>query len=164
MATLKISNLSVGDWVNVMTEKLTSLVFCEEIEITRGYIHSQIKGIREDGYIAVETADGRYTLVDIGCIGPIPLTAEMLEKNGFMRCSDEFVIYEYTTRLGKMLRTTQVRFTTPQSINVFLHDTTIERGYYHREKTSVSILRDEVYVHDLQHAIRLAGVDKEIVL
>lgn len=83
MGTLKISDLSVGDWVNVMTEKLTSLVLCEEVEITRGYIHTQIKGIREDGYIAVGTADGCYTLVDIGCISPILITAEMLKKNGW---------------------------------------------------------------------------------
>ena len=81
-----------------------------------------------------------------------------------MRCSIEFSIYEYTTLLGKILRTTQVHLTTPQSINVLLHDTTIERGYYHREKTSVHILRDEVYVHDIQHALRLAGLDKEINL
>lgn len=164
MATLNISDLSVGDWVNVMTEKLTSLVCCEEIEITRGYIHSKIKGIREEGFIAVETADSRYTLVDIGCIGPIPITAEILKKNDFIRRSDEFGIYEYTTLLGKILRTTRVDLTAPQSINVFLHDSTIERGFYHREKTSVSIFRDEVYVHDLQHALRLAGIDKEINL
>jgi hypothetical protein len=45
-----------------------------------------------------------------------------------------------------------------------LHDTSIERGSYHREKTQVYILRDELYVHDIQHALRLAGVDKEINL
>lgn len=83
MATLKISDLSVGDWINVMTEKLTSLVFCKDIEITRGCIHAQIKGIREDSFIAVETADSRYTLVDIGCISPIPITAEILKKSGW---------------------------------------------------------------------------------
>lgn len=146
MATLKVSDLSVGDWVRYdgkeyqvqcvdgLSEMVTLFGYCEQRE---------------------ESADN---------LRSIPITADILETNGFMRCSDEFNIYEYTTLLGKILRTTQVHLTTPQSINVFLHDTTIERGYYHREKTSVYILRDELYVHDIQHALRLAGVDKEINL
>jgi hypothetical protein len=152
MATLKISDLSVGDWVrcrgrNGRIERLEVIRYDERIRV------------------AVESDLGTmYQFVGIEDIDPIPITAEMLEKNGFVRCSDEFSIYEYTTLLGKILRTTQVHLTTPQSINVFLHDTTIERGYYHREKTSVHILRDELYVHDIQHALRLAGIDKEINL
>ena len=143
MATIKISDLSVGDWVNVMTEKLTSLVFCEEIEITRGYIHSQIKGIREDGFIAVETSDSRYTLVDIGCIDPIPITAEILEKNGF-GCVEE----DADTAL----------YGTP-SCSIF-HTKGISRYRLDAPQASVSCW----YIHQLQHAIRLAGLDKEINL
>jgi hypothetical protein len=143
MATLKISDLSVGDWVNVMTEKLTSLVFCEEIEITRGYIHSKIKGIREEGFIAVETADSRYTLVDIGCIGPIPITPEILDANGWQR-NEEVVYMEYygdpTSGISHTKGTYHYRLETPE--------------------TSVVCY----FVHQLQHALRLAGVDKEINL
>ena len=150
MATLKISDLSVGDWV--MNH--------------RGY-PTKVQVITSDGNLLCGELDAKSehcTHLWVQDIEPIPISAEILERNGFMRCSDEFVIYEYTTLLGKILRTTQVHLTTTQSINVFLHDTTIERGFYHREKTSVSILRDELYVHDLQHAIRLAGLDKEINL
>ena len=151
MATLKISNLSVGDWVEYegLHYPITFVGYKE------GGDGSLVNLIRPD--LSCFTCK-------ISDIHPTPITAETLEKNGFIRRSDEFVIYEYTTLLGKMLRTTQVFLTTPQSINIFLHDTTIERGLYHREKTSVSIFRDEVYVHDLQHAIRLAGLDKEIKL
>ena len=145
MATLKISDLSVGDWVRTKDGNVTADIISPlEVVVMKDY--------------------GNLCACKIEEIEPIPITAEILEKNGFIRCSDEFSIYEYTTLLGKILRTTQVRLTTPQSVNVFLHDTTIERGYYHREKTSVHILRDEVYVHDLQHALRLAGLDKEINL
>lgn len=150
MATLNISDLSVGDWVR-----------------DGNGIIAKVRGIENwsNGYILnVQTVSGSIcTLSSTGAL-PIPLTPEILEKNEFIRRSDEFSIYEYTTLLGKILRTTQVYLTTPQSINVFLHDTTIERGYIHREKTSVSILRNELYVHDLQHALRLAGLDKEINL
>lgn len=147
MTTLKISDLSVGDWVS-----------CEDVYCKVGYI-------LPDGIIGTTCRNYRDGYEDpLTNLHPIPITAEILEKNGFTRCSDEFNIYEYTTLLGKMLRTTQVFLATPRSINVFVHDTTIERGFYHREKTSVSILRDELYVHDLQHAIRLVGLEKEINL
>jgi hypothetical protein len=143
MATLKISDLSVGDWVNVMTEKLTSLVLCEEIEITRGYIHTKIKGIREEGFIAVETADSRYTLVDIGCIGPILITPEILDANGWQRNEeDEYMEYygDPTSGISHTKGTYHYRLETPE--------------------TSVVCY----FVHQLQHALRLAGVDQEINL
>ena len=151
MATLKISDLSVGDWV---------MVEWSDGERWRG----RLTRLSVTGGVEVCCANGKQVRCSSDFIRSIPITAEILEKNEFRRCSVEFSIYEYTTLLGKILRATQVYLTTPQSINVFLHDTTIERGYYHREKTSVHILRDELYVHDIQHALRLAGVDKEINL
>jgi hypothetical protein len=154
MATLKISDLSVGDWVNVMTEKLTSLVCCEEIEITRGYIHSKIKGIREEGFIAVETADSRYTLVDIGCIGPIPITTEILEKNGFVR-GNRGDFYHYH-RLDKN-RTLYIHAST----NGWRVEITYDAAGILR---TTHLIPDMNSVHDLQHALRLAGLYKEITL
>lgn len=152
MATLKISDLSVGDWVYYDEGK------------TPYKIRSIYRTGVQDCVVLDDNASSEDVIVSVDRLTPIPITTEILKKNDFIRRSVEFGIYEYTTLLGKILRTTQVHLTTPQSINVFLHDTTIERGFYHREKTSVSILRDEVYVHDLQHALRLAGVDKEINL
>jgi hypothetical protein len=151
MATLKISDLSVGDWV---------MVEWPDGERWRG----RLTRLSVTGGVEVCCANGKHVRCSDGFISPIPITAEILEKNGFVRCSVEFNIYEYTTLLGKILRTTQVHLITSQSISVFLHDTSIERGSYHREKTQVYILRDELYVHDIQHALRLAGVDKEINL
>lgn len=151
MATLKISDLSVGDWV---------MVEWPDGERWRG----RLTQLSVTGGVEVCCANGKHVRCSSDFISSIPITAEMLENNGFVRSSDEFPIYEYTTLLGKMLRTTQVYLTTLKSIKVFLHDTTIERGFYHREKTSVSILKDKVYIHELQHALRLAGLDKEINL
>ena len=169
MATLKIRDLSVGDWVSFDTAHLT----VEGDDIATAFVKkvqqpARIKSILGDHdliFAEVDAEDGLGTIyLKMEHIRLIPITAEILEKNEFRRCSDRFSKYEYATLLGKMLRTTQVHLTTPQSINVFLHDTTIDRGYYHREKTSVSILRNELYVHDLQHALRLAELDKEIYL
>lgn len=156
MATLKISDLSVGDWVEFKGE-LCKVLECGAIIVSPRTIEFKPRLILSAKYDI-------YDCVDVDKVRPIPITAEILEKNGFVRCSAEFNIYEYTTLLGKILRTTQVHLITSQSISVFLHDTSIERGSYHREKTQVYILRDELYVHDIQHALRLAGVDKEINL
>jgi hypothetical protein len=152
MATLKISDLSVGDWV-----------YYDEGN-TPYSIRSIYRTGRQDCVVLNDSVFPEGVIGFVGRLTPIPITAEILEANGFTKSSGEFPIYEYTTLLGKILRTTQVHLSAPQCINVFLHDTTIERGFYHREKTSVSILKDEVYIHDLQHALRLAGIDKEINL
>lgn len=152
MATLKMSDLSVGDWVGVRCGTKINAFKVEEIRFNN-IIHKYVALLNNKAY-GLPTTE----------LHPIPITAEILEKNGFVRCSVEFNIYEYTTLLGKILRTTQVHLLTSQSISVFLHDTTIERGFPHREKTSVSILRDKLYVHDIQHALRLAGIDKELNL
>lgn len=146
MATIKISDLSVGDWVLYRDREWQ---VCSLYQFT-----GEVGLFRKDSQICESIED----------IDPIPITAEILKKNEFILQSSDFAIYEYSTLLGKILRTTQVYFDTPQSINVFLHDTTIERGFYHREKTMVSILNDKVYIHQLQHALRLAGLDKEITL
>jgi hypothetical protein len=151
MATLKISDLSAGDWVRYKGK-----------ECTIDSIYMAPEGYPHEVALTYQGICGGCAYIDH--LDPIPITAEILEKNGFVRCSAEFNIYEYTTLLGKILRTTQVHLITSQSISVFLHDTSIERGSYHREKTQVYILRDELYVHDIQHALRLAGVDKEINL
>lgn len=131
-----------------MTEKLTSLVFCEDIEITRGYIHSQIKGIREDGFIAVETADSRYTLVDIGCIGPIPITAEILEKNGWLNDGMYAIM-----RIDEHLR-----------LEYYYHEHRLRKYYCgvdewqnHAKVNDITFQAHCYSVHQLQHALRLAG-------
>lgn len=153
MATLKISDLSVGDWVEIDHEyygwQPAQINVCGDLGIG-----AYFKDIDPEEEYDCTLSQAR----------PIPITAEILETNGFMLLSDSFSTYEYATLLGKMLRSTRVYLDAPQSISVSLQDTTIERGFYHREKTSVRILRDELYVHDLQHALRLAGVDKEINL
>lgn len=96
---------------------------------------------------------------------PILITAEILEKNEFTRRSGEFPIYEYTTLLGKMLRTTVVSLNYPYSYIVCkIEDTSKELHEFGRISVGSSIDRNPIHVHDLQRALRLAGVDKEINL
>jgi hypothetical protein len=153
MTTLKISDLSVGDWVrcrgrNGRIERLEVIRYDERIRV------------------AVESDLGTmYQFVGIEDIDPIPITAEMLEKNGFTRRSSEFPIYEYITLLGKMLRKTVVSLNHPYSyIACRIEDTSKELHEPDRITVGSSVDRNPIHIHDLQHALRLAGIDKEINL
>lgn len=118
MAEIKISELSIGDWarVNGVTTKVWYL--------------------SEDG----EVNDTTYDWVE-----PIPLTAEILEKNGF-RKNGEYNEWNIGT------------WETPYLLGVSL-----ERPAITIKWNGSSIFIDQArYVHQLQHALRLAGVVKEI--
>ena len=85
---------------------------------------------------------------DMDCddIEPIPLTAEILEKNGFVGelCSNgiDYVSEEYKLRI--ICKTNDVGWT-------------IYANHFGLDKK-------DVFVHELQHALRLCGIEKEIEL
>ena len=146
MATLKISDLSVGDWVRTKDGNVTvDIISPLEVVVMNDY--------------------GNLCACKIEDIEPTPITAEILEKNEFTRRSGEFPIYEYTTLLGKMLRKTVVSLNHPYSYIVCkIEDTSKELHDTNRITASSSVDRNPIYIHDLQHALRLAGLDKEINL
>lgn len=71
----------------------------------------------------------------IGCIKPIPLTPEILEKNGFEYKTESYLHYHY-------------------SIDVFLNT---DDGVF---MVMGGFLRWVRYVHELQNALRLCGLDE----
>lgn len=81
-------------------------------------------------------------------IEPIPLTHEILVKNGLRECFDGAIEYEYF----------------PEDKNGLL-EITEENGevWWTINIAEYRIAKLE-YVHQLQHAIRLLGIDKEIEL
>lgn len=142
MATLKISDLSVGDWVrcrgrNGRIERLEVIRYDERIRV------------------AVESDLGTmYQFVGIEDIDPIPITAEILEANGFVR-GNRGDFYHYL-RLDKN-RTLYIHAST----NGWRVEITYDAAGILR---TTHLMPDMNSVHDLQHAIRLAGLDKEINL
>lgn len=148
MATLKISDLSVGDWVGFEMANLSiegddiATAFVEKIKKP-----ARIKSILGDQDLIlaeVDNIDNFGTIyLKLDYILPVPITAEILEQNGF-RCFDEDADTAlYGTPSCSIFHTTgtlRYRLDTPQASVVCWH------------------------IHDLQHALRLAGVDKEINL
>ena len=134
MATLKISEISVGDWV---------MVEWPDGERWRG----RLTRLSVTGGVEVRCANGRHVRCSSNFISSIPITAEILEKNGFAKNGeyDEWNIGTWRTP--------------------YLIDVSLERPAITIKWNGSSVFIDQAkYVHQLQHALRLAGVDKEINL
>jgi hypothetical protein len=137
MAEIKISDLSIGDWVR-------HTFYEDNLQIKR------IDG--ESERLLVEKG-----LMSVSChldhFEPIPLTPEILEKNGFER-GEYSEIREYNEwEIGEWIN--------PPYVSVKLD---IDRQVIRvtNRGRDMFIADKEVYVHQLQHALRLAGVGKEI--
>lgn len=159
MATLKISDLSVGDWVALECADLK----IEHGDIATAFVEEVRKPIRVQSILGEDKLvfARAYHLEGFGTIyakeehlRPIPITAEILEANGWKK-GQRGEFYHYL-RLDK-------------NSTLYVHASTngwrVEITY-----DAAGILRtthlmpDMNSVHDLQHALRLAGVDKEINL
>lgn len=130
MVHIKITDLSVGDWV--MYE-------------LHPYIVQQIDG--ESDHVVISGLEGvREKHIDY--IEPICIKPEMLEKNGFKKNGvyNEWNIGEWNER---------------PFIGVSLDRQSIRVKYF---GTDIFIEGKVVYVHQLQHSMRLAGINKEIEL
>lgn len=136
MGTLKISDLSGGDWVRYRDR---------EWEVCSIYQFTEEFGLfRKDSQICESIED----------IEPIPITAETLEENGFVR-GKRGNYYHYL--LLDKNRTLYIHAST----NGWRVEITYDAAGMLR---TTHLMPDMNSVHDLQHALRLAGIDKEINL
>lgn len=143
MATLKISDLSVGDWVYY----------------DKGNTPCSIRSIYRTGIQdCVVLNDSVFPEGVIGFVDsltPIPITAEILEKNGWS-----------SDGMYAILRIDEHRH-----LEYYYHEHRLRKYYCgvdewqnHAKVTNITFAVHCYSVHDLQHALRLAGVDKEINL
>lgn len=135
MAEIKISDLSVGDWIAYNGKKYRIK------EISSPYASVTLWGNNEQ-------RDESIVLIE-----PIPLTPEILEKNGFERGEYSEIRVYNEWEIGE--------WTDPPYVSVRLD---IDRQVIRvtNRGRDMFIADKEVYVHQLQHALRLAGVEKEI--
>lgn len=134
---MKANELMIGDWV------------CTEHDPTP----RQIDWIRtgEVGLFWNKVVTPPYLV-------PIPLTPEILEKNGF----------RYTNQHTLKGADTYVLCLEQQgfdfSITIKLNDYFALDSYDDRMYRLVEIQTGKWHVHDLQHALRMCGIDKSIEL
>lgn len=129
---MDIRDLSIGDWVRDILGNICIVrnIFCGDLV---------------ECYV-VEKGDELGIMIDR--LRPIPITAEVLEKNGFKKNGvyNEWNIGEWNER---------------PFIGVSLDRQSIRVKYF---GTDIFIEGKVVYVHQLQHAMRLAGINNDIEL
>lgn len=146
MATLKISDLSVGDWV-----------YYDKGD-TPYSIRSVYRTGIQDCVVLNDSVFPEGVIGFVDRLTPIPITAEILEQNGFeFEKASRWHICELEdkTRINVWIgRNNEGRIEVSKP-DLFEHE-------YHFKYADIEVLN--IAVHQLQHALRLAGVDKEINL
>ena len=139
---MKAEELMVGFWVRCTDPKPFRI--------------REVDGVEEQVY----GCDGFF--VDISDLEPIPLTAEILEKNGFEELMDEGDVS--AARFGRTPKPTGVW---QYGFGQFDSVAYVPKRSFLRIKFMegcTADIDDIKYVHELQHALRLFKVDKEIEL
>lgn len=136
---MKVTELMIGDWVKA------------------GHLdYNKVQEIARDNsmqwYISFACSATLFRAYEFE---PVPLTPEILEKNGWIQCKYETCksLYEYK---GLHLRHTMIKRSNGRWVaNV---DGIVEKF---PDEYTHSFLRINVfYVHELQHALRLCGLDE----
>lgn len=149
MAELKISDLSIGDWVEFHR---TKGIWIALPLFDKAY--AQVIGTHRGAEVSL-LVDGKreFIAMPLSAIQPIPITPEILEKNGWSEFSD----YHNSWRLD---------IASDKRVWMFKnsHDWTFQVmswGLGHNHSVAKAYIKD---IHELQHALRLAGVEKKIEL
>ena len=131
---MKAENLMIGDWV------------------LDGNQIAQVVLLTCDGIIGTTFNESS----NIEVVEPIPLTTEILEKNSWEECNwdtDDDVQYGYDYGLFYVTWWRNVKL-----LSCYFEDKNAGLSY-----EMISELPTK-YVHQLQHALKLCGIDKEIEL
>lgn len=125
--------------------KANELMFGDFIKLPDG-ANAKVISIAQDGvYFEDSQSEG---VASFDNLSPIPLTPEILEKNGFVK-SERYEVWKIIQDDYEM-RITPWRFAV-----IFLEDGA--------DKEEFSIPRPN-FIHELQHALRLCGIEKEITI
>ena len=127
---LKASDLMIGDWVAYENDF---------VQVRQLGIWGEDRDGNDYPAVCVGKPKGIGLLVERSEIAPIPLTPEILEKNGFSEYYHEDVL-SYAQSCGDVI-----------GIHIYGTNGLMEEMYFK-------------YVHELQHALRLCGIEKEIKL
>lgn len=146
---MKTEELSIGDWVQAGT-----VVFQGEERLTPPM---RVVGIGETWVnLEIDPEQGDPFEEDIKDIRPIPLTADILERNCFENTSSSPYRTDY--RLVVSAETDQYLF-----ISLFKKANRVQIVFGPgRVDATISFSKNCCYVHDLQHAMRMCGIEEKI--
>lgn len=127
---MDIKQLQIGDWVSINDNDLRVNGNCK-VE----YVE------KSDEEYGVVVSDRQLVFFN-DCVEPIPITAEILEKNGYA------IVNSQRYELGE--------YESEYYVNVN-HKKHIAHINGHKNNAN---LYDCIYVHELQHALRLCGLNE----
>lgn len=159
---MKANELMIGDWVNIYVfpneNPQKEDLFPARINTIMTPLPSE--GDQENIECIFKTIDG-----ETGCASrpvdtcqPIPLTPDILEKNGFHYTNSHTLMGADTYVLHLDQRGFDLKVT------IKLNDYFALDSYDDRVYRLAEISIGKWYVHNLQHTLKLCGIDKEIVL
>lgn len=141
-----ISDLSVGDWVEFKGEP-SRVLECGTIIVSP-------KTLGFKPRLTLSVKNDIYDCIDIDKVIPIPITAEILEKNGLVRHERDADKPKRVVLSNHFIRA--ITYTDVDWWRVIIYD---------EELPSKELFNGIIYsVRQLQHALRLADADKEIQL
>lgn len=141
------NEIMLGDWLCLTTNhQPQKIVNVEQLE-------------NNVTIIGLVDKDGDYDALYLNELEPIKLTKEILEKNGWKKCKgeDEFHV-KYQCDYEDLIVEWRNIFTTIPGLFGYFSCT---NPYTLSEIINGLPLN---YVHELQHALRLCGIEKEIIL
>lgn len=133
---MKATELMIGDYIMLYED----IYIIEEIS-SKGWAHI----IRNDGSNCRVALSTDYIL---GELTPIPLTADILEKNGFVKQAYDGWLISVDNGRG------QIEYRTDYFDGLL-------RINYNKKPFSKLMIKVK-YVHELQHALRLCNIEKDI--
>ena len=138
--TLKISDLAVGDWVKVGDGLIA------QVEYPR--LRHDLVGVRFAEPFRAQAILVEKQNVELEYIHPIPITPEILKSNGW---------YEDDYDTG-------TDYITDNTVIMYNKERKDWKACIMNGSPVVRVKVFFSYVHELQQALRLAGINKEIVL
>ena len=146
---MKVEELMVGDLLRVNKEGVCipkgTIVTVRAIDSTNKLEPKGLIGAASCESVEDRSINGG---VWVDFLEPIPLTSEILEKNGFKKEGSWFVIEDdyYDVSIGEIT------------------DSIWRVEYCNMEFSVFDCILHIASVHELQHALKFCGVDKEIVI
>lgn len=136
------NELMIGNWVEP-----------DQCRIPTEYC--RVEGIYPDGTVHLDKAERLFTLDELH---PIPITPEILKKNGFKKFNFHNIEKQHLWTWW---------LDTLTSITLWcreLYDDAKDGWMIRIESQIASCCHKVEYVHELQHSLRVCGINKEIVL
>ena len=149
---LKVTYLMVGDWVSCQINGI-EVKYVRIASLNKTTMNGIPSDFIEFNKVTIDMMHGNYYQVDIASVHPIPLTPEILEKNGFEREGVIVSLYEGIDH------------------RVTIHDdkeymNSNNEWHVHIDSEDYCTIAncELTYVHQLQQLLRLCKIDKEIVV